>query len=55
MHYANWDRGNNVMNGIMYLPYDDTFLIGGKMWDHVHKVKLNYEKYVVPDSVSELL
>ena len=41
-HYASYDMPNNVFNGITYQPLDDTFLVSGKMWNHIYKVKLDY-------------
>lgn len=45
-HYSTWDQTNNVFNGIAYRKQDDTFLVTGKMWDHIYQVKLDYRKYV---------
>ena len=45
-HYVTFDKNNYYLNGIIYLPWDDSFLIGGKMWVNIHKVKLDYLKYI---------
>ena len=45
-HFATYDYPNNVMNGVAYVPDDDTFLVTGKMWDFLWKIKLNYHDYV---------
>ena len=47
IHYKMYDWGNNVLNGVAYVAEDDTFLITGKMWDHIYKVKLDYRDFVV--------
>ena len=41
-HFSTYDQDNNCFNGIAYLPQDDTFLVTGKMWNHIYKVKLDY-------------
>jgi glutamine cyclotransferase len=45
-HYASYDQGNNVLNGIAYQAKDDTFLLTGKMWNHIYKVRLDYKNYI---------
>ena len=41
-HYKYYDWNNNVLNGIAYDARSNTFLLTGKMWNHVYRVKLNY-------------
>ena len=41
-----YDWGNNVLNGIAYNKYKDTFYLTGKMWDFVYEVKLDYRDYI---------
>lgn len=41
-----YDWGNNVLNGIAYNKYRDTFMLTGKMWDFVYEVKLDYRDYI---------
>lgn len=45
-HYFYYDGGNNVLNGIAYNASDDTFILTGKMFNHIYKAKLDYRKYV---------
>ena len=45
-HYKMYDTANNVLNGIAYDNSTDTFLVTGKMWDHVYQIKLDYEEKV---------
>lgn len=45
-HYWFWEEGKFVLNGIAYDSKDDTFVLTGKAWDTIHKVKLDYHKYV---------
>lgn len=51
-HYASYDRANNVFNGIAYQKEDDTFLLTGKMWNHIYQVRLDYKRYI--DAKDEL-
>ena len=46
-HYLHYDEENNVFNGIAYIPERDSFLMTGKMWNHMHEVKLDYRKYIL--------
>ena len=41
-HYASYDYENNLFNGIAYDSRDDTFLLTGKMYDNIYKVKIQY-------------
>lgn len=45
-HYNNWDDKKNVLNGIAFQKKDDTFILMGKMWDHIYNVEIDYHKYV---------
>mgnify|MGYP002632966063 CR=1 FL=1 len=48
-HYSNYDDQNNVLNGIAYSEKGDFFILTGKMFDHIHKVRLDYQNYVTAD------
>lgn len=48
-HYAFYDNANNVLNGIAYLLESDSFLVTGKMWNHIYQIRLNYRPYVTED------
>ena len=37
---------NAVLNGIAYYEKYDTFIITGKLWDFIYKVKLDYKDHV---------
>ncbi|SNR44487.1 Glutamine cyclotransferase [Maribacter sedimenticola] len=37
---ANWDKVNNVLNGIAYHPERKTFFVTGKFWDKMFEVKI---------------
>lgn len=37
---ANWDKVNNVLNGIAYHPERETFFVTGKFWDKMFEVKI---------------
>ena len=51
-HYNMWDKENNVLNGIAYRQVDDTFVLTGKMWNHIHQVKLDYHQYVTEKPIN---
>ncbi|TLP81310.1 glutaminyl-peptide cyclotransferase [Maribacter sp. ACAM166] len=36
----NWDKANNVLNGIAYHPDRETFFVTGKFWDKMFEVKI---------------
>lgn len=36
----NWDKTNNVLNGIAYHPKRKTFFVTGKFWDKMFEVKI---------------
>jgi glutamine cyclotransferase len=42
LDFATYDWGNNVLNGVAYDSKDDSFIVSGKMWHHIFKVKLDY-------------
>jgi len=48
-HFSTYDWGNNVLNGVAYLKEDDSFLITGKMWNHVYKIEVDYRDAVETD------
>ena len=37
-----YDDGNAVLNGIAYREETDTFIVSGKLWDHIYEVRLDY-------------
>jgi glutamine cyclotransferase len=41
-----YDWGNAVLNGIAYKKETDSFILAGKLWDHIYEVKLDYLSYV---------
>lgn len=46
-NYKFWGgKPNHVLNGISYIQKDDSFIITGKMWSSIYKVKLNYHQFV---------
>ena len=47
-HFAYYDEGNFVFNGIAYEPETNTFLLTGKMWNHIYRVKMDYAKFIDP-------
>lgn len=36
----NWDKVNNVLNGIAYYPEHETFFVTGKFWNKMFEVKI---------------
>ena len=48
-HYEFYDINNNMLNGIAYLRESDTFLVTGKMWNHIYQLRLNYRPYIMED------
>jgi len=44
LDFATYDWGNNLMNGIAYSPADDSFLLSGKQWHFIFKVRLSYRE-----------
>ena len=45
-HYMFWDHQTFVLNGISWSESDDSFILTGRAWNQIHKVKLDYHKYV---------
>ena len=43
-HYLFYDWNNYVFNGIAYDDKSESFLVTGKMWDFIYKVRLNEKK-----------
>ena len=43
---TSYDFGNAVLNGIAYYEKNDSFIISGKIWDHIYEIKLDYENYI---------
>lgn len=38
--FENWDKANNVLNGIAYHPERKTFFVTGKFWDKMFEVNI---------------
>lgn len=43
---SDYDFGNAVLNGIAYYQPNDSFLVAGKLWDHIYEVKLDYREAI---------
>lgn len=52
-HYGfYYDVGNFVFNGIAHDEKDDSFFLTGKMWNHIYKVKIDYQSFIDDKYVS---
>ena len=41
LHWSSYDKANNVLNGIAYHEWTDTFFVTGKNWHFIYQIKLH--------------